>query len=287
MRGDLRRRGNPRGRTARPGVGARRAFSCSSAKYAERCPMASMIAQQPAQHRQRRRGCAPRPPAAAAAASASACAPAHRACARSAEPRSSSSRRAARRALAESGVRQRLDASAASSRLRIPEAAEIDLHAPRSASAVPLNTTAVKCAADARAMARRARRSSDGPVGAPIASAMRSRVSVVRRQRVRLRVGEHLQAVLQAAQEQRRRPRSSCTACGGSSCRRRAAAAPASSEGVCSRRIAAAADQLERLHDELDLADAAGAELDVVGELAPRDFALDQRLHLAQASNTP
>jgi hypothetical protein len=36
------------------------------------------------------------------------------------------------------------------------------------------------------------------------------------------------------------------------------------------RRVAAAADQLQRLHDELDLADAARAELDVLGELAAR-----------------
>src|SRR6185503_19813557 len=35
------------------------------------------------------------------------------------------------------------------------------------------------------------------------------------------------------------------------------------------RRVAAAADELERLHDELDLADPARAELDVLGELAP------------------
>ena len=46
--------------------------------------------------------------------------------------------------------------------------------------------------------------------------------------------------------------------------------------------LAAAAQQLERLHDEFDLADAAGAELDVVLQLAPRDLALDQRLHAAE-----
>ncbi len=47
--------------------------------------------------------------------------------------------------------------------------------------------------------------------------------------------------------------------------------------------VPTAANQLQRLHDELDLADAAGSQLDVVGELAPRDFTLDERLHLAQA----
>ena len=49
------------------------------------------------------------------------------------------------------------------------------------------------------------------------------------------------------------------------------------------RRLAAAAHQLHQLHDELDLADAAGTELDVVGQLAPRDLGIDQALHLAQA----
>ena len=39
------------------------------------------------------------------------------------------------------------------------------------------------------------------------------------------------------------------------------------------RRIAAAANQLQRLGDEFDLADAARPELDVPGELAPRDLA--------------
>src|SRR5579871_2571335 len=47
--------------------------------------------------------------------------------------------------------------------------------------------------------------------------------------------------------------------------------------------ILTAANELEGLYDEFDLADAARPELDVVGELAPLDLALDQRLHLAQA----
>ena len=47
-------------------------------------------------------------------------------------------------------------------------------------------------------------------------------------------------------------------------------------------RVASAADQLERLHDELDLADTARAKLDVVLELASLDFAGDQLLHPAQ-----
>ena len=47
--------------------------------------------------------------------------------------------------------------------------------------------------------------------------------------------------------------------------------------------VLAAANELERLHDEFDLADAAGTELHVVGQVAPRDFLLDERLHLTQA----
>ena len=47
------------------------------------------------------------------------------------------------------------------------------------------------------------------------------------------------------------------------------------------RLVAAAADQLEHLGDELDLADAARAELDVVGHVAPRHFAADLRVQLA------
>ena len=49
------------------------------------------------------------------------------------------------------------------------------------------------------------------------------------------------------------------------------------------RRLAAAADQLQCLHQEFDLADAAGAALDVVGQFLARDFGGDRRLHRAQA----
>jgi hypothetical protein len=47
------------------------------------------------------------------------------------------------------------------------------------------------------------------------------------------------------------------------------------------RRVAAAADQLEDLGHELDLADAAGAELDVIGHVLARDFAADLRVQVA------
>ncbi len=45
--------------------------------------------------------------------------------------------------------------------------------------------------------------------------------------------------------------------------------------------VAAAANQLEDLGDELDFADAAGAELDVVGHVLLRDFAADLRMQVA------
>ena len=52
-------------------------------------------------------------------------------------------------------------------------------------------------------------------------------------------------------------------------------------------RVAAAANELQRLHDELDLADAAGAELDVARELAARrDCSRILAVHVAQAPRT-
>ena len=48
------------------------------------------------------------------------------------------------------------------------------------------------------------------------------------------------------------------------------------------RRILPAPHQLKYLHDELDFADAARTELDVVRQVAPGHFIGDQRLHLAQ-----
>ena len=47
------------------------------------------------------------------------------------------------------------------------------------------------------------------------------------------------------------------------------------------RRVAAAANQLERLRDEFDLADASRSELDLIGELPPRHFLADLRVQLA------
>ena len=47
------------------------------------------------------------------------------------------------------------------------------------------------------------------------------------------------------------------------------------------RRVASAANELENLGDELDFADAAGAELDVVGHVLARHFAANLRVQVA------
>ena len=51
------------------------------------------------------------------------------------------------------------------------------------------------------------------------------------------------------------------------------------------RRVASAADQLEDLGDELDLADAAGAEFDVVDHVLARHFATNLRVQVAHGVN--
>ncbi len=48
-------------------------------------------------------------------------------------------------------------------------------------------------------------------------------------------------------------------------------------------RFAPAANDLKHLHQELDLADSARTDLDVVGDLAPLHFLADLRMQLAQA----
>ena len=69
----------------------------------------------------------------------------------------------------------------------------------------------------------------------------------------------------------------------GGSCRSPASSGnTVSNERVAQLRPAAAAHDLKRLHDELDLADAAGAELDVLGHVLARDFLRDEALHLPQ-----
>src|SRR4051812_24738431 len=103
--------------------------------------------------------------------------------------------------------------------------------------------------------------------------ALRDELAIFRRarQRVRLRVIQILQPVLEVAQEHVgcgelvHGFRGEQTALGEErQYRKRRVAAQ--------RRIATAADQLEELNDELDLANAARTELDVVGDVAALDF---------------
>ena len=101
------------------------------------------------------------------------------------------------------------------------------------------------------------------------------------RQGMRLLVAQHLHAILQAAQEQiglaqaigmrlRQMP-------GRGQC------AQGRQQGALAQhQLAPAADQLQGLHQEFDFANAAGAELQIVGELALLHLGIDHRLHLAQ-----
>ncbi len=104
----------------------------------------------------------------------------------------------------------------------------------------------------------------------------------IRGQRIGLGIAQHLQAVLQPAQKtvglrQRRCGFGLHVPGGGQRLQRVEQAAPAQ------RRLAPAADQLQRLHQEFDLADAAGAALDVIGQVLARHLGGDHRLHRAQA----
>ena len=99
---------------------------------------------------------------------------------------------------------------------------------------------------------------------------------------VGLRVAQHLHAVLHLPQQhigsaQHARARAVDMSARLARHQRRQQAAHAQAG------FAATADQLGQLHDELDLADAAGAELEVVGQILARDFRIDQPLHFAQA----
>ena len=98
---------------------------------------------------------------------------------------------------------------------------------------------------------------------------------------MRLLVAQHLHAILQPAQEQ-----IGLTQAIGMRLRQmpgRGQCAQGRQQGALAQhRLAPAADQLQGLHQEFDLADAAGAELQIVGELALLHFRIDHRLHLAQ-----
>ncbi len=99
---------------------------------------------------------------------------------------------------------------------------------------------------------------------------------------MRLRVAQHLQAVFQATQESVGVQQVGAILfghlAGGDQRRQRVQQAT-----LAQRRFAATADQLQRLREELDFTDTAGAALDVVVHLAARDLGGDRGLHLAQA----
>ena len=106
------------------------------------------------------------------------------------------------------------------------------------------------------------------------------------RQRLRLLVVVVLQPVLEAAQEiVRGGERERASGFDEPALRERAQRPACGSHAQA--RVAAAAHHLQELHRELDLADAAGADLDVVG-LAAADGGLeDARLQLAQLLEHP
>ena len=136
------------------------------------------------------------------------------------------------------------------------------------------SATAARCAASADSNAARDAK--------PIASRERLALGGFFRQRLRLLVVAILQAVLEPAQEKVRGMEPAGRRFGQQTpardCRQRRQRA-----AHAQRRLAAAAHQLQRLHDELDLADAAGAELDVGRIVAALALLADLAMDVAQA----
>ena len=97
-----------------------------------------------------------------------------------------------------------------------------------------------------------------------------------------LRIAQHLQAVFQPAQEQvglaQRGAIIAGDLPGGDQRIQRDQQPP-----LAQHRLAATANELQCLAQELDFANASGATLDVVVHLAARDFGGDRRFHFAQA----
>ena len=133
------------------------------------------------------------------------------------------------------------------------------------AAAGSLARTAPRNARDAtRRDVRAARRERGHAVREPMAQAMRSRASasagsscVCSSSSICSRFSSRRRKSVRSCRVPPRRRRQQLL-------RRRAAAAPPAATASRRRAVLAAADELERLHDELDLADAARAELDVV-----------------------
>src|SRR6266513_4586864 len=99
-------------------------------------------------------------------------------------------------------------------------------------------------------------------------------------QLVRLRIVQVLQPVLQAPQEHVG-PGELVERRGGEQLLLREQREHCERRADLQRRVAAAARELEHLRDELDLADAARPELDLIGELPARHLLADLRVQLA------
>ena len=101
--------------------------------------------------------------------------------------------------------------------------------------------------------------------------------------RLRLLVVAILQPVLDVAQERGTRRAAHATADARQQSPRRDRVERGQRAADAKRRLASAAHDLQRLHDELDLADAAFAELDVARVVAARALLADLAMHVAQA----
>lgn len=120
------------------------------------------------------------------------------------------------------------------------------------------------------------------PIVVPEATCDAGAIDLAFRQRVRLRIAQHLQAVFQSTQEAiRLRERLASGGCDVARFHQRRKRWQQAS--FAQRRFATAADQLQRLDEEFDFANATGTALDVVGQFLARDFRGDRSLHFAQA----
>ena len=183
------------------------------------------------------------------------------------------------RAVAETGARQCLH-QRRGFRLTVPEPSQIDAHGARVGLSPALHQQA-KVPADPCAVLIEFLRERE-PVACAHGECNALARERLRRQPMDLRVAEHLQAVLEPAQMDIGRPQFA------GSLRRQQLRLPEARQGGEERGglqalIAAAAGELQCLHDEFDFADPARTELHVIGELAPLHLALDESLHLPQA----
>ncbi len=179
-------------------------------------------------------------------------------------------------ARAEERLRQRRRLAA-----RLPELREVNARGPGFRGRARAKDHRFEVPADAAAVLLELR-GERCPIGRPHRGCQRRAGALILRQAVHLLVRAHLQTVLEAPQMLigRRQIRDHG---------RRQQARPIELRQRDGERrrlqppVASATYELECLHDEFDLADAARTELDVVGKLALLHFALDQALHLAQA----